>query len=84
METDIQKLQKNYAALAFALGVARGALSDVIDGDFTAEQVQRIYDATGSARIAQSVGLREDALDVYWDEYLSDAEKHRIQGYDAA
>ena len=84
MENDIQKLQKNYAALAFALGVARGALSDVIDGDFSTEQVQRVYDATGSARIAQSIGLREDALDVYWDEYLSDAEKHRIQGYDSA
>jgi hypothetical protein len=70
--------------LAFALAVARGALSDVIDGDFTAEQVQRVYDATGSARIAQSIGLPEDALDVYWDEYLSDAEKHKLQGYAAA
>jgi hypothetical protein len=84
MENDIQKLQKNYAALAFALGVARGALSQVIDGDFTAAQIRRVYDATGSARIAQSIGLGDDDLDVYWDEYLSDAEKHRIQGYDAA
>jgi hypothetical protein len=46
MENDIQKLQKQYAALAFALGVARGALSDVVDGDFTAEEMQRVYEAT--------------------------------------
>ena len=84
MEHEIHKLQKQYAALAFALGVARSALGDVIDGDFTAEQVQRVYDATTSHSIARSIGLREDALDVYWDEYLSDAEKHRIQGYDTA
>src|SRR6266852_5688719 len=30
MENDIHKLQKQYAALAFALGVARGALSEVM------------------------------------------------------
>jgi type IV secretory pathway TrbF-like protein len=84
MENDIHKLQKQYAALAYALGVARATLSTVIDRDFTAEEVQRVYDATAAVHIAKSIGLSEDALDVYWDEYLSDAEKHRIKGYDAA
>ena len=84
MENDVHKLQKQYAALAYALGVARNVLSDVIDGDFTKEQVQRVYDSTASARIAQSIGLNEDALDVYWDEHLSDTEKHNIQGHGEA
>jgi hypothetical protein len=83
MEDDIQRLQKQYAALAYALGLARGTLSDVIDGDFTDEQVQRVLDATATAQIAQSIGLTEDALDVDWNQYLSDAEKHKIKGYDS-
>jgi len=76
--------QKKHAALAFALGVTRGALSDVLDGDFSAEAVRRIYDATASHRIASSIGLSESALDVDWNDFLSDVEKHKIQGYDAA
>jgi hypothetical protein len=78
-DSDIQ--QRKYAAIAFALGVARGALSGIADGDYTREDAQRIYDATSTARIAQALGLPEDTLAIYWDEYLTDPEKHRISGY---
>lgn len=76
--------QRKYAALAFALGVARGALSGISDGDYTKEDAQRIYDATAASRIAQSLGLPDDALGVDWDKYLTDAEKHKIAGRDNA
>jgi hypothetical protein len=76
--------RRKYAALAFALGVARGTLSGIADGDYTREDAQRIYDATAASRIAQSLGLPDDALDVYWDAYLTDAEKHKIAGHDNA
>jgi hypothetical protein len=75
--------KKKLAALAYALGWARGVLSDVLDGDLSREQAQRIYDATATARIAQSIGLQEaDFGDVDWTDRLTEAEKHRIQGYD--
>ena len=83
METDIRKLQKQYAALAYSLAAIRGVLSGILDGDFTREQVQRVLHATDAVRIAQSIGVSENAIAVYWDEYLSDAEKHRLKGHDA-
>jgi len=83
MNQDIQSLQKKYAALAFALGVARSALSDVIDGDFTIEQMQRVFDATAAFNIARSIRMPDDALDIYWDDHLNDVEKYRIKGFSA-
>jgi hypothetical protein len=76
--------KRKRAALAYALGCARGALSDVLDGDFSREQIQRIYDATAARHIAASIGLTEADLDTDWTEHLTDAEQHKIQGCDAA
>ena len=54
----------------------------MLDGDFSREQVQRIYDATATSRIAESIGLTEaDFGGAEWIERLTDAEKHKIQGY---
>ncbi len=79
--TDLEK--RKQAALAYVLGWTRSVLSDVLDGDFSPEQVQRILDATSTRRIAESIGLRETDFDVDW-ERLTDAEKRKIQGYDIA
>jgi hypothetical protein len=85
MSTSADDLEKKkQAALAYALGWARGVLGDVLDGDFSREQVQRIYDATATSRIAASIGLTEADFDTDWNEHLTDAEKHKLQGYDAA
>ena len=81
--TDASEKRKQ-AALAYALGCARGALSDVLEGDFSREQIQRIYDATATSRIAASIGLTEADFDTDWTEHLTDEEQHKIQGYDAA
>ena len=85
MSTSSDELEKKkQAALAYALGWARSTLSDVLDGDFSREQVQRIYDATAAGRIAASIGLTDADLDgAEWSERLTEAEKHKIQGYDA-
>jgi len=86
MSTSSDELEKKkQAALAYALGWTRGVLSDVLDGDFSREQVQRIYDATAMSRIAESIGLTEaDFGGPEWIERLTEAEKHKIQGYDSA
>ncbi len=75
--SDLEK--KKLAAITYALGWARSTLSAVLDGDFSREQVQRIFDATAASHIAESIGLREADFDVDW-ERLTEAEKHRIQG----
>jgi hypothetical protein len=77
---DLEK--KKQAALAFALGCTRGVLSQVLFGDFSREEVQRIYDATAMSRVAQSIGLTEADFDTDWSEHLTNAEQHKIKGYD--
>ncbi len=76
-DPDLQK--KKLAAITYALGWARSALGDVLDGDFSREQVQRIFDATAASHIAESIGLHEADFAVDW-ERLTEAEKRRIQG----
>ncbi len=71
--------RKKLAAVTYALGCARSTLSDVLDGGFSREQIQRIFDATAVSHIAESIGIREADFDVEW-ERLTEAEKRRIQG----
>ena len=71
------------AALAYALGLTRGVLSDVLDGGFSQEPVKRILDATIMRHIAESIRLSEAGLEID-TTLLSEAEKHRLQGYDIA
>lgn len=75
-----QDLAKRYAAMAYALGLARGALSDVVSGEFDRDMVLRIYDATAAVRIAESLGVDEEAIAVDWDDYLNPLEKRKLQG----
>ena len=83
MSTPQNLEKKKLVALAYALGWTRGVLSDVVDGDVSREQARRLYDASAIARIAKSIGLTEADFDLDL-ELLSEAEKHRIQGYDTA
>ena len=86
MSIPLDELEKRkLAALFYALGCARGVLSDVLDGGFSREQVQRILDATAMSRIAESIGLSEtDFAGVDLMERLTEAERHKMQGYDVA
>jgi hypothetical protein len=76
--------EKSYAALAYALGVARGVLGDVVVGQVDCGGVRRVYDATALVRIAESIGMKECDLSVDWDDHLSKDEKLKIQGYQRA
>jgi hypothetical protein len=80
-EIDLEK--KKLAAIVYALSWTRGVLSDVLDGDFSREQAQRVYDASAMRHIAESIGLTEADFKVD-SEQLTEAEKHKIQGYDTA
>jgi hypothetical protein len=76
-EMELEK--KKQVALAYALGWTRSVLSDVLDGDFSREQVQRIFDSTGARHIAESIGLKDSDFEVDWTR-LTEEEKHKIQG----
>lgn len=86
MSTSADDLEKKkQAALAYALGWTRSALSGVLDNDSSREQVQRIFDATAMSHIAKSIGLtEEDFGGSDFLDRLSEVEKWRIQGYDSA
>jgi len=75
------KERKKLAAVLYALGWTRGVLYDVLDGDYSREDVQRIFDASATYRIAESIGLTEgDIVDLELMESLTEAEKEKIQG----
>lgn len=76
--------EKSYAALAYALGVARGMLGDVVDGKFECGDVRRFYEATAAFWIAESIGVKDSDVSVDWDDHLSKTEKLKIQGYQSA
>ncbi len=73
--------KKKAAALAYALGCARSLLSDVLEGDFSREQARRIYEASATRNIAESIGMTEADFDFNLD-LLTEAEKHNLQGYE--
>ena len=75
------KEKKKRAAVIYALGWTRSVLYDVLHGDFSREDVQRIIYATSTRRIAESIGLTEsDICDSELMELLTEAEKQKIQG----
>ncbi len=71
---------KEFAALAYALALARGQLASVEMGNFSKAEVSNILKGTAAANVAAALGLREPDLAVDWSEYLSQAELDRIAG----
>ena len=67
---------KKYAALALALGMARGALLAAIEGDI--EEARTILDLTAIAQIARALECDESDLGIDWNQYLSPEESNRI------
>lgn len=68
-----------YAAICLALGMARGALHSVIEGD--TGEAKRILDLTATQAIAQALGCSESELSIIWDEHLTNGEVNRIKGF---
>jgi hypothetical protein len=67
------------AALVLALGLARGALSEALAGNF--DDAQRIMDVTTTSRIAAALGWTESELAIDWSEHLTPGEADRIKGW---
>jgi hypothetical protein len=71
---------REFAALAYALAVARGQLSAVDDGQMDKDEVRRILKGTSAANIAAAIGLKEADFAVDWNDWLSPVEQERIKG----
>lgn len=71
---------REFAALMYALALARGQLTSVQMGDYKSSEVSQISKGTALANIAATLGLKESDLAVDWNEYLSQAEMDRIAG----
>jgi hypothetical protein len=70
---------REFAALAYALALARGQLASVEMGKYDRKEVSQIKKGTSSANIAAALGLK-DELGLDWSEHLSQAEMDKIAG----
>jgi len=71
---------REFAAVAYALAVARGALYSVLSGGGHATDLKQILDGTSTANIAAAIGLTESDLALDWNEHLTEDEKQTIAG----
>jgi hypothetical protein len=71
---------REFAALAYAVGVLRGHLHGVIMGELDLAHMRQALEGTPSSNIARTLGLGESNLDIDWNKYLSEGEKRAIQG----
>ena len=71
---------REFAALMYALALARGQLTSVEMGAPQLSVVAQISKGTALANIAAALGLKESDLAIDWSEYLSQAEMDRIAG----
>lgn len=71
---------REFAAIVYALAIARGKLSVVQTGDFDKGEVEEILRGTSAQNIAKAIGLREADIAVNWNDFLSEAEMNAIRG----
>jgi len=71
---------REFAALAYALALARGQLASVQMGAYDKEEVTLILKGTAAANIAAALGLKESDLAVDWNEYLNFDQMEKIRG----
>ena len=75
---------RKHAAIYLALGVARGALDEVLEvlqGDDVG-RLKHIFDITSTNNIARVLGCSETDLAIVPDKHLSPAEINRIKAWD--
>src|ERR1041385_1021713 len=65
---------REFAALAYALALARGQLSSVKSGKFGKNGVSPGLRGNQRCNMASALGMKEADLAVDWNEYLSIAE----------
>ena len=73
-----QEHDKLFCAVSFALGICRGALTDVLqDQPIDKRMIKKILDGTTNDNIAKAVGENEFVVD--WRKRLSQAEREMIE-----
>jgi hypothetical protein len=66
---------RKYAVIVWALGLTRGILYSISQGEFEIEQVKKILDVSSLSALAARVGCDESELAIDWSEYLSSREQ---------
>ena len=69
---------REYAAMALALGNARGALTSALNGDLQPSELRTALAATSLANIAAVLQTSEDDLAVDWSGLLTSEEIHDL------
>jgi hypothetical protein len=71
---------REFAAVVYALAVARGILYSAQIGDADAEEIRRVLNGTSAASIAKALGLREEDVTLDWAEQLTESGMRVIRG----
>lgn len=71
---------REFAALAFALGKARGELYSCKNGDSDLESIESMLRATSLQNIAKALGICESEIAVDWNEFLTKQELDTLRG----
>jgi hypothetical protein len=75
---------REFAAIVYALAVARGVLYSVqiedTNGRDLMDEIKRILNGTSAANIAKALGLEEKDIALDWNEYLTELQKQIILG----
>lgn len=71
---------RQFAALTYALALARGLLTLVEMGEYEKSEVSRVLRGTSAANIAAALGLTEAEVAMDWEDYLSSEEMDTIRG----
>lgn len=66
---------RKYAVIAWALGVSRGILYSISQGEIEIEKVKHILEVTSLNALAARIGCAENELAVDWDDHLSSSEQ---------
>lgn len=71
---------REFAAVAYALAVARGQLASIQQGAMNKGELARVLKGTSAANVAAAIGVKEADLAVDWNDWLSEGEKETIAG----
>jgi hypothetical protein len=72
--------KKKYAALCYALGLTRGMLFDVLNGEADPARLRQVYDSSATNNVARAIGMTEADLTLDWNDHLTEPEKWIIGG----
>ncbi len=73
-------IERNYSAIVYALSLTRGQLYQAIFGDLSLEDAEQVLNGTTFENIAAVLQCSVEDIEIEWDDYLTEMEKHLISG----